>query len=262
MGCGWLGLPLANSLMKDDYKIYGTTTSKHKLQKLQKAGIVPYLISISENSIDGSFAEFLGKVDVLVINIPPKLRGSSQESYVKKMQLVLDTLVQSKVRKLLFVSSTSVYGDVKGVVTEATIPHPATLSGKQLLASERLFNDSPCFETTIIRFGGLVGNDRHPITRLSGRKGLKNGNYPINLIHLDDCVSIMHEVINNNWWGELFNAVFPFHPSKKDYYEQESRKRGMALPNYGVDSPYQGKKIDSSKLIHVKKYVFKTSILG
>ncbi|MBT8314043.1 MAG: SDR family oxidoreductase [Maribacter sp.] len=262
MGCGWLGLPLAKTLIKDGYQVHGTTTSKNKLQELHNAGIAPYLISISENSIDGTFEELLRRVDLLIINIPPKLRGSSQESYIRKMQLVLGALAHSKVRKLLFVSSTSVYGDIKGIVTEETVPHPNTLSGTQLLASEKLFSDLSFIETTIIRFGGLIGKDRHPITHLSGKKGLKNGNHPINLIHLKDCVSIIREVINNNWWGELFNAVYPLHPSKKDYYEQESRKRGMALPCYTMDSPYLGKKIDPSKLIHVKKYVFKTSILG
>lgn len=261
LGCGWLGLPLAESLVKKGYKVFGTTTSEQKLHKLQKAGIVPFLIRLSENSIDGSISNLLGKVDVLVINVPPKLRDPSQESYIKKIELVYKALAQSKVSKILFVSSTSVYGDTEGVVTEETKPVPTTLSGKQLLASERLFIDSPFIECTIIRFGGLIGEERHPINMLSGKKGLKNGNHPVNLIHLQDCIRLISAVIKKHWWGEIFNAVYPLHPSKRTYYQKIAVAKGKILPQYAQDSEKTGKEIDSSKLIHVKKFDFMTSIL-
>ena len=261
MGCGWLGLPLARSLIGEGYEVYGTTTSKDKLPQLQKAGIVPYSISLSEDTIDGPIKEFLEKVTILVINVPPKLRGPNGENYIKKMELVHSAISNSKVRKVLFVSSTSVYGDVQGRVTEETMPRPGTESGRQLLASERLFESTPNIETTIIRFGGLIGKDRHPIYMLSGKERLKNGNHPVNLIHLDDCISIISSVIQKNWWGEIFNAVYPLHPTKKEYYHQVAAKKGLVLPKYAQNSTLSGKEISSRRLIYVKKYDFKASIL-
>ncbi len=227
MGCGWLGLPLGTKLVKDGYTVNGTTTSENKLNILQKEGIAPFLISLSEEMIVGDISGFLADVEVLIINVPPKLRGGNQENYIKKMQLLLESVKAAKTKKVIFVSSTSVYGNIEGEVTEETIPQPSTESGKQLLASEYLFKNTPELQTTIIRFGGLIGPDRHPVTMLSGRKGLKNGNHPVNLIHLDDCISILSLVIKNNWWGEIFNAVYPLHPAKKEYYHQIAAKKGM-----------------------------------
>ena len=130
------------------------------------------------------------------------------------------------------------------------------------MATENLFKNTPELQTTIIRFGGLIGPDKHPVTMLSGRKVLNNGNHPVNLIHLNDCISIISSVIKQNWWGEIFNAVYPLHPPKKEYYSQEAVKRGLEIPEYSHTSPHSGKKIDSRRLIHVKKYIFTTSILG
>ena len=260
MGCGWLGLPLAKAFIEDGYLVRGTTTSANKLGTLQKEGITPFLISLSEEKIEGNISGFLADMEVLVINIPPKLRGGNKENYIKKMQLLLESLKAAKTKKVIFVSSTSVYGDINTVVTEETIPQPSTESGKQLLASENLFKNNPEIQTTIIRFGGLIGPDRHPVTILSGRKALNNGNHPVNLIHLDDCISIISSVLKQHWWDEIFNAVYPFHPTKREYYSQEAVKRGLKIPEYSNTSPHHGIKIDSRRLIHVKKYIFKTSI--
>jgi len=196
----------------------------------------------------------------LVINVPPKLRGGNKENYVKKIQLLLESVKIAKTKKVIFVSSTSVYGDINAEVTEETIPQPSTESGKQLLASENIFKNTPELRTTIIRFGGLIGSDRHPITMLSGRKGLTNGNAVINLIHLEDSIGIIKAIIQDDWWGELFNGVYPYHPTKQEYYSSEAQKRGLILPEYSNTSLHPGKKIDSRRLIHVKKYHFNTPL--
>ncbi|MDC1274067.1 SDR family NAD(P)-dependent oxidoreductase, partial [Flavobacteriaceae bacterium] len=36
IGCGWLGLPLAKSLISNNYKVKGSTTRKNKLTVLNK----------------------------------------------------------------------------------------------------------------------------------------------------------------------------------------------------------------------------------
>ena len=260
MGCGWLGLPLAMAFVEGSYLVRGTTTSEYKLGMLKKEGVTPFLISLSEEKIVGNISNFLVDAEVLVINIPPKLRGGNKENYVKKMQLLLESVKAAKTKKVIFVSSTSVYGDINAEVTEETIPKPSTESGKQLLASENLFKNTPELQTTIIRFGGLIGPDRHPVTMLSGRKGLTNGNAVINLIHVEDCIGIIKAIIQDDWWDELFNGVYPYHPTKQEYYSSEAQKRGLTIPEYSNTSLHSGKKIESRRLIHVKKHHFNTPI--
>lgn len=260
LGCGWLGLPLAKSLIKNSYNINGSTTNKEKLTVLKDEGIEPFLISLSPNKIDGDIQGFLSDIDILIINIPPRLRGSIQESFVDKMKLLYKAIQTCEVSKVIFISSTAVYGAAEGTITEDTVPKPVTESGRQLLASERIFVEDASLNATIIRFGGLIGPKRHPVTLLSGRKNLTNGNDPINLIHLEDCTQMIQTIIQNDYWGQLFNGVYPHHPSKKVYYTSEATQRGFSAPHYSNDSNMQIGKIVSSKNFLDKGHEFHTAI--
>ena len=260
LGCGWLGLPLAQSFLKDGYRIHGSTTSKEKLADLKAVGIQPFLISLSEDKLEGNIEGFLKNMEALVINVPPRLRGENTENYVKKMQLLHQSIKQSPVRKVIFTSSTSVYGDVEGEVTEATLPQPTTESGKQLLASEDIFKNDAELRTTIVRFGGLIGPKRHPITMLSGRKNLSGGNAAINLIHLNDCIRIISKIVQKNWWNETLNGVYPYHPTKQKYYTSEAIRKGLQVPDYDVNSSKKGKIVHSYNLTNVKKFEFTTTL--
>lgn len=246
--------------MADGFQINGSTTRDEKLEVLSKEGINPFLISLSEDRIMGNTSDFLKDTSTIVINVPPKLRGGQSENYVNKIELLHQAISQSTVKKVIFVSSTSVYGAIEGEVTEETEPQPSTESGHQLLASESIFKKDGNLDTTILRFGGLIGQDRHPVHMLTGRKNLSNGHHPINLIHLNDCIGIIQSIIEKNWWNETFNAVYPDHPKKKDYYTLAAKKRGLQVPDYKEDKSKKGKIINSNRLISVKNYIFTTSL--
>ena len=261
MGCGWLGLPLAESLIADGHKVSGTTTSKEKMKELERKGITPFQISISEQGITGTMDDFLNSCTILVINIPPGLRGKGpKESYIAKIRLLHAQVKKSAIEKVIFISSTSVYGDVEGEVTEDTTPEPSSVSGKQILACEQLFSNDSEIAATIIRFAGLIGPDRHPVTILSGRKNLSGGNAPVNLIHLEDCIGIIKAVLQHGFWNEIWNGVYPNHPKKADYYQQEALKRGLEPPHYEQDSSIFHKKINTCSIFLTNKYHFSTPI--
>ncbi len=260
IGCGWLGFPLAKSLIHDGYNLHGSTTNKDKLDTLEKEGIKPFLVILGEESVSGSLAEFLDQVDILIINIPPRLRGNYKENYVLKMNLLHNEIGKSSVKKIVFVSSTSVYGAAEGEVTEDTFPIPVTESGRQLVEAEKIFQNDKSIQTTILRFGGLIGPNRHPISMLSGKKGLSNGNERINLIHLDDCIHLIKTVLENNWWDQIFNGVYPDHPLKRDYYYQMADKNMLPRPQYLNPESKKSGKIILSRNFLAKKIPFYTSI--
>ncbi|WP_373519040.1 NAD-dependent epimerase/dehydratase family protein [Pricia sp.] len=260
MGCGWLGLPLAKVLIADGCEVHGSTTSEEKIELLKNEGIHPFLISLSEDEIDGNIEGFLSQVDSLVVNVPPKLRGNNKENYVKKMQLLHGAVKSSSIEKIIFISSTSVYGDIDGQVTEKTTPEPVTESGKQLVVSENIFRNDPSLRATIVRFGGLIGPDRHPVTMLSGKKNLSHGNAPVNLIHLNDCIKIITETLRRSWWGETINGVYPYHPTKQKYYTSKAIGKGLQIPDYDADSPKKGKIVSSYTLTNVKDFKFTTTL--
>ncbi|WP_396145302.1 SDR family oxidoreductase [Flavobacterium sp.] len=262
LGCGWLGLPLAKSLIEKGFSVNGSTTSEEKIAVLEKAGISPFQINLFEDRIEGNLDLFLSNSEVLIIDIPPKLRGNSSDTstalsmtFVAKIQNIIPFIEKSSVDKVIFVSSTSVYEDTSDLhnVSEETIPNPDTESGKQLLEAEQLLQSNKNFQTTIVRFGGLIGEDRHPIKFLAGRKNIENPESPINLIYQVDCIRIIAAIIElqqaqSENWNEVFNAVAPFHPTRKEYYSQKAIELNLPLPEFDYSKPSIGKTILSIKI--------------
>ena len=256
LGCGWLGLPLAKAVLQNGFSVKGSTTSTEKLPLLRENGINPFLISLSEDTITGDSISFLDDSEILIIDVPPKLRGDNQENFVSKICHIIPYIEKSTIQKVLFISSTSVYNDNDAFVTEKTVAIPATESGRQLLETEQLLQNNINFKTTILRFGGLIGADRHPVNFLAGRENLDHPEAPINLIHLEDCIGIILKIIETDCWNKTFNAVAPFHPSRKNYYAQKAVDLNLPLPKFTTDSNANGKIILSDYLETVLKYTF------
>lgn len=186
------------------------------------------------------------------------MRGNSNENFVAKIQNLIPFIEKSSVEKVLFVSSTSVYSDAISIdlITEETIPKPETESGKQLLEAEKVLQSNANFTTTVIRFGGLIGEDRHPIKFLAGRENLENPEAPINLIHQLDCIGIIECIICHTELVEVFIAVAPFHPSRKEYYSKKAQELNLPLPKFDESKPSVGKIISSEKVMKVLGYEF------
>ena len=271
LGCGWLGLSLAKSLLSKGYEVKGSTTSESKLDVLKNAGISPFQIQLEEHQIIGTIEDFLKETDVLVIDIPPGLRReitTSQEmTFVNKVKTLIPFIEKSGIQKVIFVSSTSVYGDGFPIVEirEETKPNPDTESGKQLAITETLLQSNSHFKTTIIRFGGLLGDDRHPIKFLAGRTNVENPNAPVNMIEREDCIGIIEEILkqvqHDNWeWNQTFNAVAPQHPTRKAYYHKKAEIFNLPLPTFAEDSESKGKIISSKKVETILGYSFQKEI--
>ena len=260
LGCGWLGLPLAKALLKSGFAVNGSTTSVDKLSVLKNLGIQVFQIELSETKIQGEIDSFLENSKILIIDIPPKLRGISKEDFVGKIQTLIPFIEKSTVESVLFISSTSVYGEDNLVVTEKSELNPDTESGRQLVKTEQLLQSNPNFKTTILRFGGLLGEDRHPIKFLAGRTNIENPDAPINLIHQEDCIGTITAILchtePDEVWKETFNAVAPFHPSRKEYYIQKAVDMNLALPEFNAENSSFGKTISSSKIEKVLGYAF------
>jgi len=263
LGCGWLGFPLAKALLKKGFSVNGSTTSTEKLSIMKNSGISPFLIQLESNKIIGEIETFLKDGETLIIDIPPKLRENSKDpstalrmTFVEKIETILPFIEKSTIENVLFISSTSVYGDKNAIVTEETFPQPDTESGRQLVLSEQLLQKNTNFKTTILRFGGLIGEDRHPVKYLAGRENLENPEAPINLIHQEDCIGIILKIMEHNCWDESFNAVAPFHPSREDYYTQKAMDFNLALPKFNHEKSSVGKTIRIDKVRNILNYTF------
>jgi len=241
LGCGWLGFPLAVELLKQGFRMHGSTTTLGKLNRLKSHGITPFLVDIE--ALNREFDQFLSS-DVLVIAIPSK----NLESFKK----LIAEIEKSTLRKVVFISSTSVYPNINDGVTEAT----ETLN-TPLTAIEQLFSSNSIFESTIIRFGGLFGYDRKPGNFFKPGKTIDNPEGFVNFIHRDDCVQIIAQVIKQNAWNETFNACSPSHPTRRDFYTKEFQKLGKTDISFNEQSLNDYKIVSSQKLMDFLNYAFK-----
>jgi nucleoside-diphosphate-sugar epimerase len=255
LGCGWLGFPLAIELVAKGYHLKGTTTTKEKLAVLASHQIDPFLVQLNPSIIGDDFLTFLD-IDLLIINIPPKRHQGLENDYVEKMQNVALALEKSKVQKVIFISSTSVYPEDKTIVTESTIIDSSSPSAVSIFKAEEIFRNLENTKTTVIRMAGLIGPNRHPGRFFAGKENIPNGLAPVNLIHLDDCIGIIKWVIEKEIWGETLNGASPSHPTKADFYDLAAQHYNQSSAKF-IAEKKEFKIVSSEKLTEKYHYQFK-----
>lgn len=245
LGCGWIGKALAISLIQKGYDIKGSTRSLDKVPELQSRGISPFIIDINNHETD--YSKFLD-AGLLVIPITSKNKIDFEN-------LILE-IEKTKIRKVIFISSTSVYPNTNGIVTEDDNVNESILT-----EIEELFRTKPFLDTTILRFGGLFGYDREPSNFFKDNKDILNPEGYINFIHRDDCVQIIETVINKDIWNITLNACTDSHPKRRDFYNHVFQKAGKLPPSFNEVAQNNYKIISNEKLKIVLNYRFKFSDL-
>lgn len=239
LGTGWLGKPLAISFLEEGYSIKGSTRTEEKIQVLESDGIEAYIVDIEEYE---EFDLFL-QSGILIVNITSK----DIEAYER----LIEQIEQSTIQKVLFVSSTSVYPNTNAVVTEdnQTVDKPLT-------HIENLFRKNKFFETTILRFAGLFGPNRHPGNWFGGGRSISQPDGFVNMIHQEDCIKIIHEIIAQDCWNITLNACSNHHPTRREFYTNAKLSLGLEIPDFiETDKPLY-KIISSKKLQEVLNYEF------
>jgi len=239
LGCGWLGLPLAEHFISNGLSVKGSTTSASKVGVLSEAGILPFLFDISDT--DANVRDFF-KADVLVIAIPPK------KDFTDKLLKWLPMMDMP----VILISSTSVYGKTEGLITEMTPAAPETENAREMVAAENIFLGRG--KSAVLRLGGLTGPDRHPVFHLAGRGNLADPEAPVNLVHQIDAIRLIDKIIETGKW-EVFNGVYPEYSMRRDYYESEAKKRGLQLPGF-QSTGEKGKIVSSEKAIRELDFTF------
>ncbi len=256
IGCGWLGLPLAELLIYKEHVVKGSTTHREKLDLLSSKNIRPFLINLNPDETIGNINGFF-ESDILIINIPPGRKDDIVTFHPAQINFLIDQINNSRIKKVLYISSTSVYGNENKILTEEDETNPETDSGKALFISENLLKKEDGFETTIVRFGGLIGKDRNPAKYFAGRKNISGGDIPVNLIYLDDCLEIIYQIIDKNIWGTAFNACADEHPARSEFYTLAAGKLNLEKPMFIKGEKNSFKIINSNKLKNTLDYKFK-----
>ncbi|TBW27889.1 SDR family NAD(P)-dependent oxidoreductase [Gramella sp. KN1008] len=262
LGCGWLGLELGKRLRQQNHEVKGSVTRMERMADLRTAGLIPYSIKLYEKGVQGDIRSFLSGAEILIVDIPPGLRKNPETDFVKKIRNLIPYIEKSYLPRVIYISSTSVYEDREDfpVYTEEEKTDNSNNTAVQLRNAELLFLNNENFKASVLRFGGLIGKQRHPVKHLSGRKGIKNPEAPINLVHQEDCIAAILKLMEKQKDNSVWNVVYPEHPSKKDYYTRIALDKNMAQPEFDQEGVSRGKKISSEKLIKELDFKFSQSI--
>lgn len=254
IGCGWLGLPLAEQLLQNRYTVKGSTTSTEKVHLLRQKSIDGYQLSLNPEPT-GDLTTLL-QADTVLINIPPKAGQLGAAHHPQQIQQLVDALRQSDVKHIIYVSSTSVYPELNRVVTEDDVTTPDASVSPNLVQAEQLVQQlAPERKITIIRCAGLMGYDRIPGKYVAERR-VDSGAVPVNYLHRNDAVNILDILIQQEITG-VFNACALEHPTREAIYRKSCADFGYALPTFITpEKPVPYKVISPEKLIEATNYVF------
>ena len=296
LGCGWLGLPLGKYLVEKGHFVKGSTTSKSKIALLSEVGIEPFLLRLSPQievpqlplsvspqttmtdfppplfvspqttsmydassvgtqitaatTATATMKAFLNS-EVLIICIPPRAGKYGEDFHVQQIESLLGYLLSSTIKSIIYTSSTSVYPDLNREVTE----DDEVIENHALIKVENLLKNL-LRNVTILRCGGLMGEERIPAKYFAG-KTINTGKIPVNYVHQEDVIRIIKMILEQGFWNETFNVVSPKHPIREEIYLKNCEEFGYEKPIFEAPSeeiPF--KIISPQKLILRTGYKF------
>ncbi|MDX5345701.1 MAG: SDR family NAD(P)-dependent oxidoreductase, partial [Hymenobacteraceae bacterium] len=216
--------------------------------------IDPYLIDLTCAPCQPAIEQFL-ETDILIVSIPPYKKGDTFD-YLLQLRSLVKLMEDSPVNRVLFISSTSVYPDLNRIVDENDAPDADAIDSNKLLTAEKLFTESNEWLTTVVRFAGLVGENRHPGKFLAGRTGVALPESPVNIIHQSDAVELLRQVVLQNRWGEVYNACADEHPMRQEFYTAAAQALKLTPPQFEEQLQTSFKIISNKKIKEQLGYAF------
>lgn len=250
VGLGWLGMPLALSLSARGWQVTGSKTTLDGVEAARMCGIDSYQLQLTPELICNSDdLDALLNVDALIITLPARRTGEGDNFYLQAVQEIVDSALAHQISRIIFTSSTSVYGDGEGTVKENTPLAPVTASGRVLQQLELWLHDLPGTSVDILRLAGLVGPERHPGRFMAGKTDVAHGHHGVNLVHLEDVVSAITLLLQAPKGGHIYNLCAPIHPTREEFYSQMARQLNLTAPVFREQSqPGHGKLVDGSRI--------------
>lgn len=193
IGCGDLGAAVAVHFAQRDWRVFGVRRTAGAL-----SGVT--MLAADVTRPDSLHVLHTLQPDYVLLALAPGEFSDQRYRavYVEGARNVLDALDQTRIKRVFWVSSTSVYHQNDGEWVDENSPaRPQTFSGARLLEAEQVIAASG-LPYTSIRFGGIYGPGRERLLRQL-RAGLRSPLQPArysNRIHRDDAVSILRWLLD------------------------------------------------------------------
>lgn len=237
-GCGYLGQRVGQRWIEWGERVVAVTRSAESAEQLARSGFQPVVADVTqpETLRDLPTAEIvLYAVAYGRDNRLPRTRVQ-----VEGLRAALDALRQPP-RRLVYVSSTSVYGDCQGGwVDEDTPCEPDREAGRVALAAERALRSHPAGSNAVVlRLAGLYGPGRIPLLGdlAAGRPLPVAADAVVNLIHVDDAATVVLAAAERAQPPSLL-LVSDGHPvPRREFYRYLSELMRLPPPAFAEPDP-------------------------
>ncbi len=174
---------------------------------------------------------------------------SMREVYVGGLANVLDALPACE--RLIYVSSTSVYGQTNGeFVTESSVTEPAEESGKVVLEAEQLLRAKRP-DAVVLRFAGIYGPDRllRKQPTLTGQPLVGDAEKWLNLAYVADGAGAVLRAESHAALGETYNVSDGTPVTRRGFYTLLAELLGAppATFDHRPEPGAPNRRIDSTK---------------
>ncbi|MFZ3408930.1 NAD(P)H-binding protein [Vibrio chagasii] len=259
VGAGWVGAPLSEHLERHGNRVVVTKTTQAGADTLGSKRIPCEVFSFDSSNPDQTVGQLYSLLlennsEIVIGSFPPGFRKGAGKEYADYWQLLISACQKANIKKLIMVSSTTVYPTKPGILYEDDASLTLALADSDqansfsdnariMLQAEQSVIDSD-IDYTILRFSGLIGPNRHPSRFASKLKQVSN-QAPANMLHLDDAIGAVDFAISH-LHNEVANVTTPNTVSKAEFY-------AAALKSANSNEPLPPIVNDPDKLISSKK---------
>ena len=215
IGCGDIGMRLL-PLLCGRFRVFAVTSSPDRSAMLRAAGAVPVLADLDH---PGSLKRLAGLAPYVVHLAPPQSEGRLDRR-TRRLCAVL-----ARHARMVYVSTTGVYGDCGGAVideTRAVAPHNARAARR--VDAERVLRAwamRSASRLAILRVPGIYARERLPLRRLEQGTAalLAEDDVYTNHIHADDLANIIALALFRGLPGRIYHAVDDTRMKMADYFD-------------------------------------------
>ena len=231
IGCGDIGLRVAQQLSRS-HRVFALTSSPNRLQELRGVGAIPIVGNLDQ-------PETLWRLSNLaqtVIHLAPPQNHGNRDYRTRNLLRIL-AQGPNTVRRLIYISTTGVYGDHQGAkVDEASPVNPQSERAKRRVDAERtlrLWAPAHGVSLTILRVPGIYAADRLPLDRLkSGTPALIPGEDAYsNHIHSDDLARLVCAAVYRGKPQRIINTCDGGETKMGDYFDEVADAFGLQRPS-------------------------------
>jgi nucleoside-diphosphate-sugar epimerase len=252
LGCGYVGMALGSELIKAGHEVYGLRRNQMHAEDLERTGIHPLVADITRpKELEG-----LPQNYDWVINCISSSGGGVSDYravYLEGMRRLLSWLSDSPPARLVYTSSTSVYGQNDGsLVTEKSPTEPEAETSRILLETEMLLLSSTEVSGIVLRLAGIYGPDRGYWFKqfLSGEATINgNGERILNMVHRDDIAGAIVAALQQAKPGQIYNVVDDEPVTQLECFRWLAQRLGKPLPPFSNETGTPRKRGASNKRV-------------